>query len=97
MYCHGLTTPRTQQKFRAPGSAGHSVVSRYRYQAVQNSGQKEDGYATVVATRATGNMDEVMGRTLDRSELGVHQKVLRKVQRFACSSRFRLAGSSCPC
>lgn len=44
-------------------------------------------------TRARGNVDGAMRRTLDDSEFGARQKVLRKAQRGACSSRFRLAES----
>lgn len=74
MYSHGLRTPRMQQKFQALGFADHSIVSRYSYQKVKNSGQKEDEYAMIVVARACGNMGEVMGRTLDRSEFGTRQK-----------------------
>lgn len=47
----------------------------------------------IFVARACGNIEGVMRRTLDESEFGARQKVLRKPRRGACSSRFRLAES----
>lgn len=55
--------------------------------------RKRIGYVRIVVARARGNVDGAMRRTLNESEFGARQKVLRKAQRGACSSHFRLAES----